>query len=289
MKRFSFYLFIAIIGLYFLDSCDKKTGSDGAMEELKAENQRQAQQLEEYQLAVRLLNETVDSIAVQEGLIFVSKSEGPATVEDIKDNLERYNKILQAQSHKIENLEKQLKATPKAPSEETLTMISNLKQEIETKNIKIAALQEELNRKNVDITTLQSQLTRQQSTIDSQTVTIQQLDEKNKKQSEALARQDAILNNGYVLIGSKDDLNRKGIIKKGKVVADAALDRSKFAKVDIRTWREITFTAKKPTILTNIPSSSYTLTTDGNNNFTLSINNPSDFWRLTSYLIIKTN
>ena len=287
MKKYLLIVNLIIFGLCLIVSCNKD-GSGGDLEELKAENQRQAQMLQEYQQAVKLLNETVDSIAVQEDLIFVSNTEGPATVDDVKVNLERYDKVLKAQSLKIEYLEKQMKINNE-PTEETLTLISNLKQEIASKNMKIAALQNELNQKNVDIAALRDQVSQQQSTINSQSVTIQQLDERTKKQGEALARQDAILNNGYVLIGTKDDLSRKGIIKKGKVVADAALDRSKFAKVDIRNWKEITFTAKKPTILTNIPASSYTLTTDGNKNYTLTITNPSDFWRLTSYLIIQTN
>lgn len=287
MKINSLRIALTVLGFSMLMSC-KNERTEKALEDLKVENQRQAQMIQEYQQAVSLLNETVDSIAVQEDLIFVSKSEGPATLEDVKGNLERYDKVLKAQSLKIEYLEKQLKINNE-PSQETLTLISNLKQEIENKNLKIAALQNELNQKNVDIAELRNQVNMQQTTINSQTATIKQLDERNKKQGEALARQDAILNNGYVLIGTKDDLNRKGIIKKGKVVADAALDRSKFAKVDIRTWREITFTAKKPTILTNIPASSYNLTTDGHHNFTLTITNPSDFWRLTSYLIIQTN
>lgn len=98
-----------------------------------------------------------------------------------------------------------------------------------------------------------------------------------------------MLNNGYVLIGSKDDLRRKGILKNGRVISDAALDRSKFFQVDIRKWHEISFRAKKPRILTNMPASSYSLTTSGDGNFTLSITDPSDFWRISNYLIIQTN
>ena len=92
-----------------------------------------------------------------------------------------------------------------------------------------------------------------------------------------------------MLIGSKDDLNRKGVTKKGKIVPDAVLDRTKFATVDIRKWREVSFQAKRPRILTNMPASSYQLTTDGYGNFTLIVDNPSDFWRISSYLVIQTD
>ena len=168
-------------------------------------------------------------------------------------------------------------------------MISHLKEQLNTKNIQIAQLKEELEKKNVDIARLQEQVESQRLTINTQTATINELNQRTQRQGEALARQDAILNNGYVLIGSRDDLKRKGILKKGKIVADAALDRSKFAKVDIREWREVSFTAKRPRILTNMPASSYEITTTGNRNFTLTVKNPSDFWRISTYLVIQTD
>ena len=84
-------------------------------------------------------------------------------------------------------------------------------------------------------------------------------------------------------------MKRKGIVKGGKLVSDAALDRTKFAKVDIRHWEEVTFSAKRPLILTNMPASSYELTTNGKGDFTLHVLNPSDFWRISNYLVIQTD
>lgn len=157
------------------------------------------------------------------------------------------------------------------------------------KDNQIIQLRKEIEKKNVDISRLQEQVTSQQYTIDSQTVKIDELNKKTQRQNEALARQDAILNNGYVLLGTKADLQRKGILKKGKLVSESILDRSKFKQVDMRHWKEVSFTAKKPRILSNMPTSSYELTTDGHGNFTLTIINPSDFWKITSYLIIQTD
>lgn len=251
--------------------------------------QKQEERLDIYGKTIETLNETLDSVAYQEHMIFTNNnSEVPITKENVKHNLMRFETLLKKQADKIQQLEKLLSESNDSNTQ-SLSLISHLKEQLNTKNIQIAQLKEELEKKNVDITRLQEQVESQRLTITTQTATISELSQRTQRQDEALARQDAILNNGYVLIGSKDDLKRKGILKRGKIVADAALDRSKFAKVDIRVWREISFTAKRPRILTDTPSSSYEITTTGDHNFTLTVKNPSDFWRISTYLVIQTD
>lgn len=248
----------------------------------------QDEKLVTYGRTIETLNATLDSVAYQEKMLFINNGEMPITKDDVKHNLLRFEALLKKQSEKIKQLEKLL-AESNDSNTNSLSLISHLKEQLNEKNMRIAQLKEELEKKNVDIARLQELVESQKLTINTQSATISELNQRTQRQSEALARQDAMLNNGYVLIGSKDDLKRKGILKKGKIVADASLDRSKFAKVDIRTWREINFTAKRPRILTNMPSSAYEITTTGNRNFTLTIINPSDFWRISSYLIIQTD
>ena len=254
---------------------------------------RQAQKVQEgkldnYSKTIETLNATLDSIAYQENMLFISNGEIPVTKEDVRHNLMRFEALLKKQTEKIKLLEKQL-AESNDSNTHSLSLIAHLKEQINEKNLRIAQLMGELEKKNMSIACLQELVESQKTTINTQSATISELNQRTQRQSEALARQDAILNNGYVLIGSKDDLKRKGILKKGKIVADASLDRNKFAKIDIRKWREINFTAKRPRILTNMPSSSYEITTTGNRNFTLTVKNPSDFWRISSYLIIQTD
>lgn len=283
--------------MYFVSTLICSCGNSGSKvmklveerDSLRQINREQGESLDRYSKTIEILNETLDSIAYQENMIFFNNNEElPITKENVKHNLMRFEALLKKQNDKIRQLENQLSESNDSNAQ-SLNLISHLKEQLNAKNIQIAQLKEELEKKNVDITRLQEQVESQRLTINTQTVTISELNRRTQRQGEALARQDAILNNGYVLIGSKDDLKRKGILKKGKIVADAALDRSKFAKVDIREWREISFTAKRPRILTNMPSSSYEITTTGNRNFTLTVKNPSDFWRISTYLVIQTD
>ena len=251
-------------------------------------NREQSERLSGFGETIKTLNETLDSIAYQEKMIFVNNREMPITKDDVRYNLMRFEAVLKKQADKIQNLEKQL-VESKDSNMQSLSLVSHLKQQLSVKNRQIEQLKKELENKNIDIARLQEQVESQKLTINTQTATINELNERTQRQSKALAHQDAMLNNGYVLIGSKNDLKRKGILKKGKIIADAALDRSKFAKIDIREWREVSFTAKRPRILTNMPASSYEITTTGNRNFTLTVKNPSDFWRISTYLVIQTD
>lgn len=285
--------FILVISILVCNGCgdsgESKARLQAERDSLMSVNERQLERLNNYDQAVTLLNSTLDSIAHEEKMIFVNAGniEGPITKDVVRQNLERFESILDKQKEQIRQLQAKIKEKNDS-TDKALMLIAHLQEQIKVKDNQILQLKEEIEKKNVDIARLQEQLESQKYTIDSQTIKIDELSKRTQRQNEALARQDAILNNGYVLLGTKADLQRKGILKKGKLVSESILDRSKFKQVNIRNWKEVTFTAKKPRILSNMPASSYELTTDGKGNFTLNIINPSDFWKITSYLIIQT-
>lgn len=291
-KRIYLILSSILFLSYIITGCnDNKREITKLVEErdsLRQLNESQSALLDNYGQAIEILNATLDSITLQENLIFFSQDEVPVTKESVKQNLDRFETLLKKQEEKINLLEARLAASNDSASQ-SLRLIAHLREQIETKNIQIAQLKNELEKKNVSIAQLQEYVESQQIRIESQVKTINELNQRTEKQEEALARQDAILNNGYVLIGSKSDLKRKGIIQNGKLVPNAALDRSKFYKIDIREWREVSFQAKRPRILTDMPSSAYELTTIGNKSYTLHVINPSDFWRISNYLVIQTD
>lgn len=293
MKSFGSYLQITICSIVLMGCGTNNSDKSNLIAErdsLIVVNEKQLERLNNYEQAVNLLNSTLDSIAYEEKMMFVNAGnvEGPVTKDVVKLNLERFESILNQQKDRINQLEMKIKARTDS-SDKSLSLIAYLQDQIKIKDTQILQLKKEIEKKSVDISRLQQQVESQKYTIDSQIVQIDELNKRNQRQNEALARQDEILNNGYVLLGTKADLQRKGVLKKGKLISESILDRSKFKQVNMRHWKEVTFSAKKPRILSNMPASSYELTTDGNGNFTLNIINPSDFWKITSYLIIQTD
>ena len=245
--------------------------------------QRRISRMDEVMTAI---NSSIDSIAISEGRLFVSGvGETPNSKETALKNVENLAKLISEQKDKIAKLEKQINdqdEEAEQPDENISKLIANYKKQLAAKDREIASLKEQLNQKNVDIDRLRIQ-------VGSQLATIIALDKQNSLKEEALKRQDAMLNQCYMIIADKKTLERNGIVKKGKIVPQGALDRTKFSKVDIRKFTELEFQAKRPRIITAMPASAYNLTTTGNGYYTLRISDPSEFWRISNYLVIQTN
>lgn len=281
--------------LLLLAACNTGNNSSDALltlvherDSLMAESSLQRERLDKINSMVSTINSVLDSIAIQENMLFIDpESEIQVSRNDAIKNLARYEQVLKSQRDRIEKLKHE--AGMRSDSVGLGGMIAVLQQQLAAKDRQIAQLKTELAKKDVDISRLRREIASQQTRIDEQTNTIVQLDKATKAQGEALVRQDEIINSGYVIVGTKKDLERKGVIKKKRLIPESALDKNKFARVDIRKYREVTFSAKKPKILTDMPQSAYSLTTDGSGNFTLHINNATDFWRISNYLIIQTD
>lgn len=237
---------------------------------------------------VSLVNGNLDSIAEQEGLIFVNVGTDIENQLSPKDqmlqNIIKLENLINRQKNRISELEATIAKQDEQYGEdsEIQNVIRSLKRQLAQKDEQIANLKAELDKKDIDIQNLQEQMMQQTNTINL-------LNKRAAIQEDALKRQDTALNLGYVVVGTKKELQVKDIIKKNRIVAQTALDRSKFSKVDIRKFTEITFAAKRPKILTAMPESSYEVTTDGLKNFTLKILNPTAFWSVSNYLVIQTD
>ena len=60
-----------------------------------------------------------------------------------------------------------------------------------------------------------------------------------------------------------------------------------FTQIDIRTTKEIKLYSKRVEVLTNHPTSSYSLVKDDKGQLTLKITNPKDFWSVSKYLVMQ--
>lgn len=290
MKKI-FYALLTLSTL-LVNSCNNQGGDLMKLVEerdsLKMQNETQNKKLTAITGTITAINAALDSIALEEGMIFANDSrETPLTRLDALKNLQRFESVLNNQKEKIAALEAQLAEQKEDKSLQGL--VEHLQKQLKEKDAQIAMLKSELSKKDVNISNLRKEIASQRSIISEQTEAIAQLDKKNKVQTTALSRQDEVINTCYVMIGTKSDLKRRGIIKGKKLLADGALDKSKFAKVDIRKFKEISFEAKRPRILTNIPPSAYTLATKGKHNYTLYVTNVTAFWSISNFLIIQTD
>ncbi len=256
------------------------------IDSLKAANAAQARQLKDITEFMTVISEGLDSIAAQEEQLTDNSKGvegGKMTKAALKANLDAFAALLERQRNRIAQLEDSLKSRGESFGN-LKNIIAYLNQQLDEKNKTIAALQTSLNSKNVDIQQLRKKVT-------TLTASNEKLTEEVNKQGEALVTQSAVINECYVKIGAKKELQRDGVLSGGGFLSKKKLNVSNFAnagftKVDIRSYLEVDIPSKKIEILTAMPSSSYTITSDGNNSKLL-ITNPTAFWSVSNYLVIQ--
>ena len=256
------------------------------VDSLEAANAAQAIQLKDISEFMAVVSEGLDSIAAQEEQLTgggKGMENKKMTKEELKANLNAFAALLERQRNRIAQLEDTLKSRG-ASMGSLKNIITHLNQQLDEKNQTIAALQASLNSKNVDIQQLRKKVT-------TLTASNEKLTEEVNKQGEALVTQSAVINECYVKIGTKKDLQEAGVLSGGGFLSKKKLNVSNFAnagfvKVDIRSYVEVDIPSKKIEILTAMPSSSYTITSDGNTSKLL-ITNPNVFWSVSNYLVIQ--
>lgn len=265
------------------DGSTKVSNLESQMDSLVADNNQ-------LNLVINTLAASMDSIIIQEGNILRAGNEDgveiPTRVQAI-ENISLFKELLDRQRRSIALLQDSIKNLSSASAAKIEKIISFYKKQIDEKEMTIAQLQKELENKDVDITKLRQHV----SSLNENVTT---LTAQNKDQEEALKIQDEMLNECYVMIGTKKDLQKAGVLSSAGVFKKKQLNVSNFnpdsfSKVDIRNFTEMSINGKNPVILTQMPKNSYTLEKVSGNSYRLKISDPTSFWSVSNYLVIQYN
>jgi len=232
------------------------------------------------------IQSNLDSIKSIEKIISVEKASSLELKTDAKqriaEDIAQINDLLQKNKALVKSLTNKYKAS-NAKIAELETTIANLTKQLTEKDADIANLTAELEALHINVTTLNQQI-----------VTINAENEKTIKEKEqAFAEQENVLNTAYWASGTKKELAEKNVIEKeggvlgmGKTLAlKKDFNRDYFKKIDIREFKLITLNAKKAVLLANHPADSYHLT--GTKTVeSLVIDKPTDFWKVSKYLVV---
>lgn len=234
------------------------------------------------QETIGTVNANLDSINIQEGLLFIDNEDGSkVTKQQILERIQRFKELLARKNLQLAGLEKKGN-TDNETMQGLRDLISRLRDELRIKEDRIAALESDLANSKRNIELLHTEIF--QAHEDTKKA-IQQLGELQ----EIASTQDQMLNTGYFAIGTAKQLKEKGLVKgifKKKADFDN-IDISHFTQIDIREFTELTINGTQPKILTEKPSSSYYMTTNSNGTVTLHITDPSAFWEASKILIIQ--
>lgn len=284
MKRLGVVGVLFVMACIFI-ACGNKVEGNPEADSLRNVLKEKLSEMSEMGLFLDAVNASMDSVVNIDGNILRTVGESPLSrKQQIQQNIEAYKLILQRQRERLAALEEKLKGS-EANNEKMLKIISSLKQQLEEKDQAIVELTEELGKRNVDIKTLKTH-------VDKLNTQVAQLEEETKSQEQALVAQSDIMNEAYVLIGSKKELKDAGLLTSGSLFKKSKLDLSQvnpssFNKIDIRKTKTFTIPAKKATVLTQMPSDSYTISDNGDGTSTLAVTDPSRFWSMSNYLVVK--
>lgn len=252
------------------------------------ENKAKTQQLDELNGVLATIATGLDSIAVQENILFTNKGRDGVMLnrQQIAANLKGMADILARQRAKIKMLQDSLANKKSSQGVERLQkVVEFLNQQLAEKDQVIQSLRADLNNSKKDITQLRASLSDMRTKANN-------AEQKTKVLTKALSKQDEVINECYVKIGTKKQLSAAGLLKGGflqkKKVNYEDVDKSKFNAVDIRKFREIPLHSSNPKILTPQPSNrSFLFEESGDGNCTLVITNPTLFWSVSNFLIIQ--
>lgn len=249
-------------------------------------NERQQKELDDINFVMAEVSACLDSIAEQEQFLYVSREGGKLPKRTVLENLRSFEELLNRQRQQIAMLQDSLYHRQDSTSR-YFKLVEFLNKELAEKDLTIQTLQKEIavNRKN--IAELQNQKVELERNVSD-------LQEKEKIHKQALEVQSDMLNECYVKVGTKKELQNagllvgKGLFSKPKV-NNSNLDKELFMKVDIRNFKELPIPAKKIKIMTPEPPSASYAIEKAMNGVVLRIEDPTAFWNASNFLIIQTN
>lgn len=252
------------------------------------DNKSKTQQLNELNGILTTIATGLDSIAVQENILFNNSGHDGVNLDkhQIAARLNGMADILTRQRQKIKMLQDSLSSHRSSQGVARLQrVVEFLNQQLAEKDQMIRSLRADLNNSKKDITQLRASLSSMQIRAD-------KAEHKSQVLTTAMSKQDEIINECYVKIGTKKQLVALGLLKGGflskKKVNYSEVDKNKFNAVDIRKFREIPLKSDNPKILTPQPNThSYHFEDNGDGNCTLVITNPTLFWSVSNFLIIQ--
>ena len=287
-------LSVAVMASMMFTACNSKSGD---VEKLRQENdslvQLNAQTKADFDEMLQLMNDVEDGFRqikeAENYLVVQSSATGEVdmtTRERLKSDMQLVAQTLKDNKEKLAKLQSQLKNS-KYQSSQFQKTVERLNAEIESKTAMIVSLQEELAKRDVRIQELDNAVSELAGQVNT-------LSEGTEKQKSTISSQEKEINTVYYVFGTTKELKEQKIISGGGLfkaseVMKGDFNKNYFTKEDLRTFKQVSLESKKAKLLTTHPEGSYTFEKNDKDLLTLVITNPTEFWSLSKYLVIKVD
>jgi len=164
--------------------------------------------------------------------------------------------------------------------------ISFLTKQLDSKEAQIKRLQNEISGQRRNIKQLSEK-------IENLSSSVEELSSQNSALTEAVHVQTEIINEGFVLVATKDQLKEMGVIECGGFLRRSKTNLANVStascnKVDIAKFKKLPIESSKIKLLSPAPSGSYRIIKNGSSS-TLEILNTGAFWSLSNVMVIQIN
>ena len=219
----------------------------------------------------REINEAQGRVALAQ------QGEGTNTKARIRENVQFIQNTLKQNRELINKLKQQLRESS-FKGDELKRALENMMAQFEEKDKQLQLLRDELQDRDIYIEELGEK-------IEGLSTDVAQLTEETTQKTETINQQDKQLHSAWFVFGTKKELKEQNILVDGDVL-QSNFNKDYFTKIDIRVDKEIKLYSSSAKMLTDHPSSSYTLQRDANKQFILRITDPQLFWSTSKYLVI---
>jgi chromosome segregation ATPase len=214
----------------------------------------------------------------QSRVTLAKQGEGTNSAQRIRENMQFIQSTMKQNKELINKLKQQVREGS-IKSEQLKKLVENLTQQMEEKDRQLQVLRAELDKKDSHIAELDEQVAALNSSV-------ADLTEETNQKSQTINQQDKQLNTSWFVFGTKKELKEQRIIADGEVLR-SDFNQDYFTRIDIRVDKEIKLYSRSAKLLTSHPASSYRLEQDANKQYILRIENPSQFWSTSKYLVIQ--
>ncbi len=296
-----FALFIALLAC--MPSChDEATSSGNDNDSLNNElTDSLATALAEKDSLMTLMNDINDGFAQIKQMqdIITTRDLSSETADrkaQLRNDMMLIIQSIEQKKARLSELEKKLKQST-SYSESMQRTITGLKAQLEAQQAIINQLKAELKAAHIEISNLNTR-------VDS----LNTVNADQKRVNEAITQENAIitqekqeaqeqatkatneLNTCYYAVGTKKQLKDNKIIETGFLrktkIMEGDFEKSYFTKADKRALSKVNLRSKKAELMSKHPADSYTIE-DGPDGKVLHITNPTKFWELSNFLVVK--
>lgn len=276
-------LFVCFACVAILSSCglseSEQNKVNGRIDSLQTVINQRDSEIDELMGTFNEIQTAFDQINAAEGRVSLFADNYEKNSDALQENMKFIQETMEANRKKIDELQARLKSSG-INAKKLQDAIDKLNSQMKEKDKSIAELRTLLANKDIQIAELGDSL-----------ASVSAKNEEIEKAKEAVdqiaSKQDELLNTAWYVYGTKSELKERRILVDGDVLKTSDFDADYFTKIDIRNTIVIPLNSKSVKILTTHPEDSYTLIKGSNGEYTLRIKDPSIFWSVSKYLVVR--